>query len=390
MTSIQNKSATPTNGVFRASLLAGAILTISMTSSAQEPAVTSDLPDAINAPAEQIEVASSGTQIQSGVISTNPVEVLQAREAEPEQEVKATVGPDAMKALLNGPEKVGTPQSLESVPWALSVETRPWPLRQGVELTFPGLILSLPPTKDLRMMLPGVMDDRISHLNLMITKYQTDVTSMVAQAHGRAEQEFLMWSKAVQERSKKLDKHEPWQNYQFALELRAITGPYKAEYLQLSESIRPRLQAQFSNAVEQITGVMNESEGHAQKMGWYNLLVQLKDGFTVLQQNILETNEAYIEKINDIEKQFPLLPMPEGPKPLTEDQRLAKVKADMQIASSAQTTVAAPAERKPAPELPNQSESSFGGLIAVFVGLLTVVGGFFMVRKRKTPKASKV
>lgn len=390
MSNTYRKAGTTVGGAFRASILAGAAMTLAMVSVAQESAP--EQPDAA-ASAPEVSVEGSGRPV--GVISTNPLEINQqpgpAEAAASTAPVATAVGPEAMKALLNGPSREAAAPTLESVPWALTPETRPWPLRAAMSVSIPGLVLSLPASKDLRIMLPGVIDDRISHLNFVIAKYQTDIASSVAMAQGRADQEFSVWTKALQEQSKKIDKLDPWQNYQFALELRAITKAYKAEYLKLSESISPQIQQQFTKAVDSITQVMNETEGHNQQMGWYNLLVQLKDGFTVLQQNILETNEAYVEKIGEIEKQFPLLPMPDTPKPLTEEQRIAKQRADMQLAAVAAPEQASPAARQKAQELQVPGESSYGGVIAVLVGLFTAIGGFFMLRKRKAqaPAASK-
>lgn len=299
----------------------------------------------------------------------------------------------AFEQMLAGQDAAMLKRSLNSreVPWVLTPEAHPWPLRYQEPMLMSNLHLRTPDPRDVRIMLPGVAADEAETARFTANKFVVDAIALGAQARGRQLEEITQWVERTKEQLKLVDMTDPWQAYQFTLEAHRELTEFQQKITSQSEPSINAMADQIRQAIAQIAPVMDASEAYDLRMSWYNIMVLLKEGLSLYQTQILGADKQVLDLIEQFKNEHPLAERPEGPLPLTPEQAQAKkVAANATLAQM--PTAEIKAQRSPAPEplaVDSQGSGFMGGLIVAVVALIAGAGVFFTIFRRNKGKSSK-
>jgi hypothetical protein len=276
----------------------------------------------------------------------------------------------------------------DSVPWALDIATRPGLLNYAALIPLNGLYFTLPTEKEARIMLPGNSADAANQARFVVQRYVTDNIGSAAQIRARQLEAITNWVDQTSQQKKLLPK-DPWAAYEFNHEALTTLDNFKAKIDGQSEPTIKQMTSQVQTAVGQLAPVMEATGGYEQKMLWYNVLVQLKDGINLYQSRVTESDRAIQDVIAGFERDNPPVARPQGdppPSPNVGDGPLAR-----RPATAAKPSLTPDAPRELAqPLAPKQDSGSSSGGIVVVLGMLAVAVGLFLkLRKRVSNKGAK-
>jgi hypothetical protein len=289
--------------------------------------------------------------------------------------------------VTGAPAALSTSDNADNVPWALDGQTRPGVLNYPSLIPLNGLYFTLPTDKQARIMLPGNASDAASQARYVVSRYVTDNIGGAVQARTRQLESISNWVEQTSQKKQLLPK-DPWAVYQFNHEALNTLKSFKDKVVGQSTPDTQRMTADVQNAVTQISVVMEATGGYDQKMTWYNVLVQLKDGVNLYQTRIAAEDQKILDVIAGFERDNPPVARPEGnppPAPNLADGPLAK------RPTPASPMLTPDAQREPAQPLVTRQDSgsSAGGYIVVLGMLAVVIGLFFKLRKRVSNKGAK-
>jgi hypothetical protein len=298
------------------------------------------------------------------------------------------VAPAGSSAPVAGaPAAAPASDNAENVPWALDGQTRPGLLAYPSLIPLNGLYFTLPTDTQARIMLPGSAADAASQARYVVSRYMTDNIGSAVQARARQLESITNWVDQTSQKKKQLLPKDPWAAYEFNHEALSTLNTFKDKITSQSTPNIQRMTADVQNAVAQISVVMDATGGYDQKLNWYNVLVQLKDGINQYQTRIAAEDQKILEVIAGFERENPPVARPDGdapPAPNLADGPLAK------RPSKASPTLTPDAQREPAQPVAAKQDSgpSAGGIIVVLGMLAVVVGLFFKLRKRVSNKGA--
>lgn len=339
---------------------------------------------------------SSGTSNTSATTAPAVSQKLQVFETSPELR-KAT---EAALATANNPApaakagdsqpiaaaKAGDSQPIAApapdVAWLLDFNTRPWPIAHSELNPLNALYLSTPSERDARIMLPGAILDTTDGFRSTISRFITDNIGAAAQARCRQLEAFNSWTANTTRQKTLLDKN-PWAAYQFNKEARATVADYKAKIRGQSEPNNRKMAQDINDAVSKITPLMAVMGSYEQKMQWYNLLVQLKEGMGLYQARVIDGDSQILAAIEAFETANPPMAQPNEPPPT--QPSVGGPSATPTLAPKDISLAQAPREVATAPKTVVESGYLSGGVVLGIVGLM-VLGFFWYLRKRVAKK----
>ena len=276
----------------------------------------------------------------------------------------------------------------DNVPWALDIATRPGLLNYAALIPLNGLYFTLPTEKEARIMLPGNSADAANQARYVVQRYVTDNIGSAAQIRARQLEAVTNWVDQTSQQKKLLPK-DPWAAYEFNREALSTLENFKAKIDGQSEPTIKQMTSQVQAAVSQLAPVMEATGGYEQKMLWYNVLVQLKDGINLYQSRVAESDRSIQDVIAGFERDNPPVARPQGdppPSPNVGDGPLARRPV---VAAKPSLTPDTPRELAQ-PIAPKQDSGSSSGGIVVVLGMLAVAIGLFLkLRKRVSNKGAK-
>jgi hypothetical protein len=281
--------------------------------------------------------------------------------------------------------------SKDGVPWVLDVDTRPGLINYAALNPLNGLYFTLPTATQARIMLPGNAADAASQARYVIQRYITDNIGSAAQARARQLEAITNWVDQTGQKKKLLPK-DPWAAYEFNREALSTLQAFKDKVDHQSAPTIARMTTDVQGAVSQIAPIMEATGGYEQKMLWYTVLVQLKEGINLYQARVTDGDHQVQEVIAGFERDNPPVVRPQSdppPEPNLADGPLARRTAPLPKPSLTPATADVQRELAQPPVAKQESTSSTGGVIVVLLMLAVVVGLFFKLRKRVSNKGSK-
>lgn len=345
------------------------------------------------APAPAASVNQSNVPVQAApqklqVFETSP-DVRQATAAAMvKTPAKADGGPQlpgggsTLAPVVTAPVSPVTPDP--DVTWLLDVTTRPWPLAHSEPSPINALYFSLPTERESRILLPGAISDLTDNVRVLVSRYITDNIGTSAQIRGRQLEAFTAWAANTSHQKTFLDKN-PWSAYQFNKEARTLALTFKEKVSTQSEPGLQKMAKDINEAVTKIAPIMAVMATYEQKMQWYNLLVQLKEGMSLYQARVADSDHQILAAIEAFEAENPAIVRPTeappvrpsldgtGPSPTLAPKDISLVKAS----------------REPAKAPQKVAESGFlsGGMVLGIVGIL-MLGFLWFLRKRINKKGA--
>ncbi|KVP96395.1 hypothetical protein WJ97_10925 [Burkholderia ubonensis] len=324
----------------------------------------------------KVQAFESAPSLRGSVLDA-PLDKARAPEAQEQGAAPASAVSTSALSKLQG----------EDVPWTLASDLRPWPLAYAELIPLNTLSFSLPTEKEARIMLPGYVADTVDRARFTASRYVTDNIGSAAQIRGRQLETFNLWAQNTSKQKLNLPK-DPWAAYQFNKEALATLKAFKEKVLSQTEPTIQRMAQDINASVEKITPVMNVMATYEQKMQWYNVLVQLKEGVGLYQARVSEADRQILDAIAAFERDNPPVARPAGSPPPRPDADGVKP-ATGAVTPAVGMTPDTPREAAEPPARKQEQSSQTGGLI-VLLGMGTVVIGLFMkLRKRISKKGAK-
>ncbi|WP_157640000.1 hypothetical protein [Burkholderia ubonensis] len=386
--------ATKSNGrVVAASLIVGgAVGFLSLSAHAEQgasaPAVQNAPPLAIAQSAKPADTAESlqtpkvqafetAPSLRNSVLDA-PVPKVSASEVQGQGgPLSSTAGASALSTLQG-----------EDVTWVLGSDSRPWPLAYAELNPLNSLYFALPTEKDARIMLPGYVADVVDRARFTVTRYITDNIGSAAQTRGRQLETFNVWAQNTAKQKQSLSK-DPWVLYQFNKEALATVKTFKEKVQAQSEPTVKQMALDINATVEKVTPVMNVMATYEQKMQWYNLLVQLKEGVGLYQARVADADKQILDAIAAFERENPPVARPAGnPPPRPGTDGVASTNGGAATPNVSMT----PEIKREAAEAPAQKQepaSQTGGVIVLLGMGAVAIGLFLKLRRRISKKEAK-
>lgn len=332
-------------------------------------------------PAESSSAATPGSRPQAFVTAPSLKSLGEATPPEGKQANSGSTAaplPDQQRPAIPVPS---APE--EDAPWLLGPDMRPWALAYLEAELLNSLYLMLPADREARIMLPGAALDASERAATEISRYFIDNNGLASVARTRQLETLNAWLADTSKKKMALPQ-DPWVEYQFHKEANATLQGFKAKVVRQSEPVLRRMASDIKKTVDQLTGIMNATGSHEQKMNWYNLLLQLKDGFSLFQARAVASDQQILALIERYETENPPPPRPAG-KPPQSAQGAASTPA--QAASNvALTADTVERQKAPAPTPAPQNNNQAGGWIVILGMLATVMGLFYKMRRRVAGK----
>ena len=276
----------------------------------------------------------------------------------------------------------------DDVPWALSTESRPWPLAYAELNPLNTLVLALPSEREARIMLPGYVADAAERARFTVTRYITDNIGSGAQVRGRQLETFNVWAENSTKKKQALP-HDPWAAYQFNKEALATLKTFKDKVQAQTAPDVQRMSQDIKAAVEKISPVMEVMSTYEQKMQWYNVLIQLKEGIGLYQARVMDADRQILDAIAAFERDNPPVSRPAGNPPRNEGEGFKAPAPTPAATSNVSMTPDAPREAAEPPARKAEQGNSTVGFIVLLAMGAAVIGLFMRLRKRLSKKGVK-
>lgn len=341
-------------------------------------------------PAPQLAMTKAAGAPATETLQTPKVQVFETAPALRQATQDAVAAPkaagreDALAALKAGTAVRQVAQEEADVPWMLEADTRPWPLAYAELIPLNALYLSLPTPQEARILLPGNAAEASDRTRFTINRYVTDNIGAAAQVRGRQLEAFKTWVDNVERQKRGLPK-DPWAAYQFSKEARDALATFKARVAGQTEPTLRKMADDINQAVAQISPVMEATGSYEQKIQWYNLLVQMKEGMAMYQSRTLEADAQILAEIEAFEQANPPAPRPEGKPPARPVPGMLPVTAETPVTASAAQPVQR--EEAQAPTVREQPSGVTGNVVLLAVAAM-VIGFFVLLRKRVAKKGA--
>lgn len=279
----------------------------------------------------------------------------------------------------------------EDVPWVLRGDNRPWNLLFTPSNPLGTLYLSPPSTRDAKLMLPGVAADAANRARFTVNKYITDSIGISAQARARQMDALTRWIENADKQTQRV-KDDEWEKYQFSVESRREIDTFRERVAAQAAPDQVLMQREIMRAVEEVTPLLEAMPNYELQMAWYNVLVQMKEGFALYQAQVLRADQNLLAAIDSYIEANPFAPRPAGQVPRQGvDGFSGPTVAKPTVPTPSLTSAVAEATREPAPApvaqpRPDQPNSVLPGL-GVFV-LMVLAGVFLFFRARRHGRTS--
>lgn len=274
----------------------------------------------------------------------------------------------------------------EGVPAVLPSNLHAWPLRFRETPQLNALLIDVPDVSEARLMLPGRAADAVAAARYNANKYISDAVGLAAQGRARQLDAWDAWQTQTESQARKLDSGDPWQLYQFRLEARREVVNYRLQIEGQATRSLERMATDVRRIIGKIAAVMNLMPTYEVKTGWYAVLVQIKDGVTLYQAQVLTTDRHMLKRLDDYLAANPAISRPAGTPP---DRSL--VAARHATAPTAAPSVSVMPTREPSRPVPAAEPASSGPGAFVLIGLILFgFAGLFMKLRRRGPAIPKI
>ncbi|WP_176089231.1 hypothetical protein [Achromobacter anxifer] len=283
----------------------------------------------------------------------------------------------------------------EEVPWLLRGENRPWTLMFTPSNPLGTLYLSPPSAREAKLMLPGMAADAANRARFTVNKYITDSIGISAQARARQLETLNRWIENSNQQAARA-KDDDWEKYQFSVESRREIEAYREKVVGQAAPDLSLMQREIQRAVEELSPLLEVMPNYELQMAWYNVLVQLKEGFSLYQAQVQRADQTLLATIDAYLDANPYAARPAGPVPQQGGEGIHSAPAAKSnlsaptltpsLAESARDAVREPAPAPDAPAAREQPQSIIPGL-SVF-GLMVLVGLFVIFKIRRRARRS--
>lgn len=212
------------------------------------------------------------------------------------------------------PATAATSAAREDMPWTLRGENRPWSLHFTPSNPLGTLYLSPPNARDARIMLPGVLADSANRARFTVNKFVTDSIGISSQARARQMEALSRW---IENTNKQLERvrDDEWEHYQFNVESRREIDAFRAKVEAQAAPDLAFIQAEIVRAVAEVTPLMESMSSYEMQMAWYNVMVQMKDGFALYQSQVQRADQQLLGAIDSYIELNPFVARPTTPPP---------------------------------------------------------------------------
>lgn len=275
----------------------------------------------------------------------------------------------------------------ENVPWALTSDQHPWPLRYHPLATVFSLYLDLPSPADTKLELPGLAADQAERTRVAVNQYFSNLLGSDNRTRGGQLDALSTWLDRIGQQESAVGA-DPWAHYEFSREALDQMTQFRAGVAGQTEPQSRQVLSEVRNAVARITPLVQLMPTYETRLAWYNVLVQLKEGLAEYQAQASETDQKLLTAIDSFLATHPQVPRPEGdapprpqgfarhsatPTPATQAQ--AQTATAMNTLQDSHTPAAMPPEKK-------QSSSVLGSLLIAFFAVGTLGWVVMKVRGR--------
>lgn len=276
-----------------------------------------------------------------------------------------------------------THNDLDDLTFLLAPNLLPNPLRHTPLPTAKPLFIKVPNLAELKLMLPGQALDFADNSRFTISEYMSNLTGETASHQESQRQGLVTWIAEVDKLAAGLTNN-PWQQYQFNRMVRKTAEDFKRNVETQSTIESQHLAALIRPVIESINLSLPDLPTQQAKQAWYNLMVQLRDNFSLYQSQVYAADTSSLGLLESILTKYPQVPRPAGEPPRSVNEFTAQF-TKTKLAPMAKTAIEGSenAPEKSQPGRPVEQNSS-GGLI-VALSMFGVGGGFifFWLRKRK-------
>jgi len=300
---------------------------------------------------------------------------------------------EALSRVGTATQKIenATPSLEKDAPWVLSPEQQPWPLHYREPAPMNVLHLNIPSLDEARLMLPGRAADMLERAQASIHKYINDAIGQSAQFRGSQLESLDIWIERTLTQLRDIPQH-PWAQYQFNKAARKIMQDYRDRAEGQGARALEQVYGDIQQAVSRISPIIEVMPTHELSMGWYNAMVQLRNGLELYQSQVHQADRRVLIKIDDFLNRHPAVVQPAGdppPQPRPGLSGLGVIEKAQQPPEVPRLQMGAPSS--PAPEERAEmkaSGDSTGGLL-VLAGMLGVAI-YFVMRLRKSGRRKNV
>lgn len=281
------------------------------------------------------------------------------------------------------------PARITEAPWVLTPETHPWPLRYSKLPPINTLYIAMPSMAEARLQLPGVAARTLESASYTVTQYITNVQGMVTQSHLRQQEQLEQWMERTTAQAADVPS-EPWPQYQFNQEARGQLEPFRNNIEGQSDEMLARMRMDIQRAIDAITPVMAVMPTHELRLGWYNLMLQLREAYEQMQQRAQESDQQLLAAADAFLNALPSPVLPTTPPPSKESLLYGVPKASTDPAALATMTPSTAIARRDAAAEPAVTtvEPTGGGIVLSGVVVLLAAAVVWLRRKKQKSKAA--
>jgi len=349
-------------------------------SSVQASAVPASSQEKVNAGALTTPAAvnqdaqAAASQPTPGVPLPGSASVATSGSARPNVLVADNIAAAGYGAKPGTSDATGT--SVLELSYVLSSDERTVPLRYRAPEQFPAFLVSMPESADLRLMLPGRVMDAAEESRSQVARYFSDVLGNASAERGRQAESVDFWINDATTKLRNLGP-DPWKRYQFIREARELAVNFRSGIESQSSAEIERLTSAAAATIRKAQVAMDSSRTHEQKMAWYNVMVQVRDGVNLLQGQILAADKKTVNALTRFLEGMREEPRPAGDPP-TKVKPLSAANQRQNMDMPTPAVIRTPASPAPVAEPPQSAFAKYG---AFGVGLLMVFGMLGLGRK---------
>lgn len=323
-----------------------------------------------------------------GVVSTTPIIRSESTVGAPAPRIDKLVAGQASEPASPTPnDGAQSAYSPEALGFVLGSEQLPWPLRYR-QLSPPTVLyLPLPEVPSLRLMLPGHTLEEARQARAGVARYITNLIGVAAQDRARQLDAFNAWADQTLKQKATLNTDDEWLQYVFWGQAHASVESYRVHIVPQSEAVTREMSGPIQAFAANVTDLMNAAQGYEQRMAWYQVLTQLKEGLQLYQIQMQEGDAQVLQAVNYFVGTNPPVARPESPLPTMDASTGKRAMPKVEMPRTPEIApVRRPAEAPTATVVAEEGNSLVAYL--VIAGVLAPIGLYFLrLRKRKKPQA---
>ncbi|MEX3984231.1 hypothetical protein AB4Y45_35330 [Paraburkholderia sp. EG287A] len=263
------------------------------------------------------------------------------------------------------------------VPWTLTSDQHPWPLRYHALAPVMSLFLDLPSPADTKLELPGIAADQAEHARVAVNQYFSNLLGSDNRTRGGQLDALSTWLDRMGQQEMSLGSADPWAHYEFSREALAQMTQFRSGVASQTDPQSRQVLSEVRNAIARITPLVQLMPTYETRLAWYNVLVQLKDGLAEYQSQATETDQKLLTAIDTYLATHPAVPQPAGdipPRPqgfarahapAASSGSQAQTPSAVSTLQDAHTPAAMPPEKK-------QGSSLIGSLLVALFAVVTL------------------